>query len=302
MSGMSFKDRVNKALTATTGYQISRATSAAADPQPRPDAQADVRLQAVRRHRRRRRELSREVRRLTRANEGLRQRAKDRRHRLPSYVDAATRDIIARSQPRTLTGVEKLWPLVDAVRYIAAHDVPGALVECGVWRGGSVQAVAWTLLEAGVSDRELHLFDTFEGMSAPTEDDVRTSTGATAVDLLAAGKAKCEADYDDVHQGMTEIGYPMDLIHLHQGKVEDTVPGEAPDQIALLRLDTDWYESTKHELEHLYPRLAPGGVLIIDDFGSWDGARKATLEWLEQTGERLLLVPIGAARIGIKLA
>ena len=69
-----------------------------------------------------------------------------------------------------------------------------------------------------------------------------------------------------------------------EGKVEDTIPGEAPEEIAVLRLDTDWYESTKHELEHLYRRLAPGGVLIIDDYGTWEGSKDATDEFLAETG------------------
>ena len=176
------------------------------------------------------------------------------------------------------------------------------MVECGVWRGGGMQAVAWTLLDAGVDDRDLHLFDTFEGMSEPTEEDVQTKSGETAADLLARGQALCQAGLEDVQLGMSETGYPADRIHFHVGRVKETVPEQAPEQIALLRLDTDWYESTKHELEHLYPRLSPGGVLILDDFGSWDGARKATVEWLETSGEPLLLVPIGAARIAVKPA
>jgi len=85
-----------------------------------------------------------------------------------------------------------------------------------------------------------------------------------------------------------------------QGKVEETVPANAPDQIALLRLDTDWYESTRHELEHLYGRLASGGVLIIDDYGWWQGSREATEELLRKTGQRLLLVRAGTGRIAVK--
>ncbi len=77
-------------------------------------------------------------------------------------------------------------------------------------------------------------------------------------------------------------------------------PGQAPDRIAILRLDTDWYASTKHELEHLYERLSPGGVLILDDYGDWDGARKATDEFLTKTGEPLFLVPMASGRVAIK--
>jgi len=296
---MQVKDLANSALRRVTGYQLTRASG----PERRHQAaaQRDERLeQELRRLRQQRRTKEREVQRLTRQLEQSRRRSRRRRDWIPSYIDDTTRDILERSKPRTLTGLQKLLPLVDAVRYTAERQIPGAVVECGVWRGGSMQAVAWTLLDAGVDDRDLYLYDTFEGMSQPTEDDVQTSSSAQAADLLARGKAMCIADLDDVRLGMTETGYPLDRIHFHQGKVEDTLPEHAPDQIALLRLDTDWYESTKHELEHLYPRLSPGGVLIIDDFGSWDGARKATLEWLQESGEPLLLIPIGAARIAVK--
>jgi O-methyltransferase len=294
---MSMKARANGALRKMTGYRLTRESETARADLRR---EFDQRLkQAGKQHRAQRKEMSREIKRLTQEAERAR-----RRHRdwIPSYVDDTTRQILKRSQPRTLTGMNKLLPLLDAVRYTAEHQIPGAMVECGVWRGGSMQAVAWTLLDAGIRDRDLHLYDTFEGMSQPTEQDVQTSTGATAGDLLAMGKAMCEAGLEDVQLGMSETGYPMDRIHFHPGKVEDTIPEQAPEQIALLRLDTDWYESTKHELEHLYPRLSPGGVLILDDFGSWDGARKATLEWLEETHEPLLLVPLGAARLAVKPA
>ena len=99
---------------------------------------------------------------------------------------------------------------------------------------------------------------------------------------------------------MVETGYPEERVHFHPGKVEDTIPGRAPERIALLRLDTDWYESTRHELEHLYARVPSGGVLIIDDYATWQGARKAVDEFLERAGERLLLVPIAAGRIAVK--
>jgi len=293
------KDQVNSALRKATGYQLTREPGTS-DAQLRREYERVER--ALQRERKQRANQVREIERLTKQVQRQRRQSRRAKDRIPSYVDDTTRAILERSQPRTLTGLQKLLPLADAVRHIAEHQIPGAMVECGVWRGGSMQAVAWTLLDAGVDDRDLHLYDTFEGMSQPTEDDVQTRTRATAADLLARGKAMCIADLDDVKVGMRETGYPVDKVHFHPGKVEDTIPEHIPDQIALLRLDTDWYESTKHELEHLYPRLSPGGVLIIDDFGSWDGARKATLEWLEETHEPLLLIPIGAARIAIKPA
>src|SRR5262249_33819776 len=150
--------------------------------------------------------------------------------------------------------------------------------ECGVWRGGSMMAVARTLLEANAPNRDLYLFDTYEGMSAPTDAD-RDLSGQAARKLLEdssrdEAEVWCYADMADVQRNVGLTGYPNELLHFVEGKVEDTIPEEAPAEIGLLRLDTDWYESTKHELEHLYPRLRNGGVLIIDDYGHWQGARK----------------------------
>jgi O-methyltransferase len=100
---------------------------------------------------------------------------------------------------------------------------------------------------------------------------------------------------------MASTGYDKQKVHFHQGKVELTIPAAAPDQIALLRLDTDWYESTRHELEHLYPRLSPGGILIIDDYGHWSGARKATDEYIEKYAPSLFLARIDyTGRIAVK--
>jgi hypothetical protein len=183
----------------------------------------------------------------------------------------------------TMTSSQRLAALGDAVDYVLARGLPGAFVECGVWRGGSGMMMAHRLMRHGKSDRELYLYDTFDGMSEPTEFDIQANSGKAAADLLAsADKSTAVWAYsplDDVKRNLARTGYPDARLHFVVGKVEDTIPAEAPEQIALLRLDTDWYESTRHELEHLYPRLAPGGVLIIDDYGHWEGARKAVDEY-----------------------
>jgi O-methyltransferase len=218
------------------------------------------------------------------------------------YDDAAM-EIMRRVKPRTMTSNEKLYGLVQATRYVVQHAIPGDIVECGVWRGGSMQAVALTLLELGATDRHLHLFDTFEGMPPPTEKD-RRFDGRSAEELLATQERDSTmwgiAGVDEVRQAMTEVDYPAELVHFHEGLVENTIPSQAPEQISILRLDTDWYESTRHELEHLYDRLSPGGVLIVDDYGHWAGARLATDDFLEKTGEALLLLPLSTGRIAVK--
>jgi O-methyltransferase len=222
---------------------------------------------------------------------------------LPEHFDEEARTTIRSVKRRTMTAPAKLFALILATRYVADHGIPGSIVECGVWRGGSMQAVARTLLARGVTDRDLHLFDTFEGMPPPTDEDRRVD-GTPAADLLATRartkKVWAVASLDDVQAGMAETGYPASHVHFHPGMVEETVPAQAPDRIAILRLDTDWYESTRHELDHLYDRVSPGGVVIFDDYGFWQGARRAIDEFLDRTGARLLLVPMASGRITIK--
>lgn len=222
----------------------------------------------------------------------------------PADFDSEIVEIITKVRPYTMTSPDKLHALISAARYVHAHDIPGAIVECGVWRGGSMHSVARTLDARGDHSRDLYLFDTYEGMPPPSDRDVRAD-GSTAADLLAKTSKSslvwAVATLDDVRSGFEEnISYPAEKIHYVVGKVEDTIPGEAPDQIAILRLDTDWYASTKHELEHLWDRLSPGGVLIIDDYGSWQGSREATDEWLAETGVPLLLMRAGRARVAVK--
>jgi hypothetical protein len=225
------------------------------------------------------------------------------RRKLRTYFDAQARETIIAVKPWTMTSYDRIFALVVAVRHLEHHGIAGDVVECGVWRGGSMQAVARTLLETGSTGRDLHLFDTFEGMPPPTDVDRRLD-GAAAAELLETGEHKwlvqARAGLDDVRAGMDTTGYPTERIHYHAGKVEDTIPAAAPERIALLRLDTDWYESTRHELEHLYPRVAPGGVVIIDDYDYWEGSRRAVDEFLTATGARLLLVPVDTARVAVK--
>ncbi|MCA1560508.1 MAG: TylF/MycF family methyltransferase [Acidobacteria bacterium] len=184
--------------------------------------------------------------------------------------------------PYTMTSQERVVSLVRAIRYVTENRIPGAIVECGVWKGGSMMATALTLQTA--SDiRDLYLFDTFEGMTAPTENDVRYD-GKPATGLMAAAPRTDQmwavAGLEEVERNMTRTGYPPERIHYIKGRVEQTVPAQVPcDEIALLRLDTDWYESTRHELLHLYPRVVSGGVVIFDDYFHYLGQRQAVDEY-----------------------
>ncbi len=261
---MPWRSRVNRALAKATGYKIVRARP---NPPPRPAAPPKPKAD------------------------------------YPADYDDLARPILRAAAPFTMTRSEKKYALYLATRYVVRHKIPGAIVECGVWRGGSMHVVARTLLAIGDTSRDLYLFDTFEGMTPPTEKD-RTIGGRPVADLLESqpktARIWAVASLEDVQQGFEDIPYPKERIHYVKGPVESTLPAQAPDDIAILRLDTDWYESTRHELLSLYDRLAPGGVLIIDDYGSFQGSRQAVDEFVEETGARLLLLPIGPGRIAVK--
>lgn len=223
-----------------------------------------------------------------------------------AQLPPATRAIIAQVRPYTMTSPQRLAALVDAIDYIERRGIAGDVVECGVWRGGSTMAAALALADRGNTARELFLYDTFEGMSEPTEHDRETQGGASADAMLASANKDalvwCYAGLEEVKANVARTGYPVERLHFVRGKVEETIPATMPGTIALLRLDTDWYESTRHELEHLFPLLAPGGVLIIDDYGHWEGARKAVDEYFAVPGRALLLSRIDyTGRLAVKV-
>lgn len=196
---------------------------------------------------------------------------------------------------QTMTSVERMYALYTATRHLIDTGVPGDFVECGVWRGGSVMLIAHTLLRAGSTDRGLWLYDTFDGMTPPSAEDIQEMSGRLASEILAGHERSADdpfwgvAPRVAVEANLRRTGYPVDRIHFIEGDVLTTLPEHGPERIALLRLDTDWYASTRHELQHLYPRLASGGALIVDDYGYWRGARKATDEFLAELPERPLL-------------
>jgi hypothetical protein len=223
---------------------------------------------------------------------------------LPLDFDETDAELYNRVARYTMTPPARIYALARGVEYVVRRDVPGAIVECGVWRGGSMMAAALTLLRIGATDRELYLFDTFEGMTPASDEDVNAA-GVCAADALPGASAdsdlKAAAGIDDVREAMFSTDYPRERIRFVEGPVEQTLPEAAPARIALLRLDTDWYASTKHELEHLYPRLGAGGVLILDDYGYWRGARRAVDEYFRENDVRLLLNRIdNSARIAVK--
>jgi O-methyltransferase len=224
---------------------------------------------------------------------------------LPADFEVLHTQVYNDVKPYTMTSPERVFGLIEAVKYISKNKIEGDIAECGVWRGGSMLAIAKTLCYMNDIRRKLFLYDTFSGMSTPTEVD-KTADDKKAAELLKKGDKKTSEvwAYSGLAEVKTTMGiadYRNDLVHYVEGKVEDTIPGTLPGKIALLRLDTDWYESTKHEMTHLFPLLVTGGVLIVDDYGFWKGARKAVDEYIAENNIRILLNRMDdTGRIAIK--
>jgi hypothetical protein len=197
-------------------------------------------------------------------------------------MDPAFFPLLEKVKTFTMISPERAYALYSAVVYIVKAGILGEFVECGVWRGGASMLIAHTLRGLGVENRTIRLYDTFSGMTPPTEED-RINWNERPV--LEKWKEDLRGEKDnfrwwavssaEVRKNMLSTGYPSSAIKFIEGDVLKTLPDQSPDRIALLRLDTDWYKSTRHELEHLYPRLQPGGILLIDDYGHFTGARKA---------------------------
>jgi hypothetical protein len=201
-----------------------------------------------------------------------------------------------------MTSPERIYALIQAVRYVSGNGIAGAIVECGVWKGGSMAAVARTLLQMQDVSRDLYLFDTFKGMTEPTVNDFDYSGKRADKVMLEDPGYKCaDAPLEQVKEVLYGTGYPKERIHFVPGKIEETLPDSAPETISLLRLDTDWYASTKHELIYLFPRLSKAGVIVIDDYGHWRGARQACDEYFAENRVPILLNRIDyTGRIALK--
>jgi hypothetical protein len=232
--------------------------------------------------------------------------------RIPAEYDDDLVETIKAVRRHTLSTPQRIAALCESVEYVSRHGIEGDFAECGVWKGGSMMAVALTLKRLGETDRNLWLYDTYSGMAEPTAEDTpspydgyspygrwKRNKKRSGVDDGGSGWAAISAE--SVREAMLSTGYPAERIHLVKGLVEKTIPAQSPERLALLRLDTDWYRSTKHELEHLYPRLSEGGVLIVDDYGHYEGARRAVDEYFQETGQRVLLNRIDyTGRIAIR--
>ena len=225
------------------------------------------------------------------------------------FVGSQILEFAYKRSMQTRDSLYNLWLIGE---YLEANKIKGDIVECGVWRGASIQLLTGQSLFMKWPSREFYMFDTFSGMTEPTFHDVRLKDKIPAhilgwkhnLETTGASHLKgipAYATLQDVKNGFSELGVDENHLNFIQGDVLATIPKFGPSEISLLRIDTDWYESTKHILEHFYPRLVTGGVLILDDFDYWEGAREATVEFFNARGlSPLLIRQGGGGRIYVK--
>ncbi len=178
----------------------------------------------------------------------------------------------------TMLSVARRKQLLEAVEHVVKNNIKGDLIEIGVWRGGAIMIMLYKLLQMGVADRHVHLYDTFNGMTEASNEDVCVN-GNDASEPEIFETVKCENDFDSVYKNVKSTGYPMEYVHFHIGDIRNV--SEIPENISLLRLDNDWYELYKFELPLFEPNVTHNGVVIIDDYNWWNGCKKAVNEYLE---------------------
>lgn len=189
------------------------------------------------------------------------------------------------SESLTMASRFRLIATAMAVKHVVHHGIKGDFVECGVYRGGNA-ILAAKILDLYGEKRSVWLFDTFNGMTEPTEADKGIFSKRMAKDkwretLDGEQSSWCLASLEEVKMNVSRAGLNFEQFRFVEGDVLSTLspPPAELHQIAVLRLDTDWYESTRKELQSLYPRLERGGVLLIDDYGHWEGAKRAVDEY-----------------------
>jgi O-methyltransferase len=210
----------------------------------------------------------------------------------------------------SMTSIDNLSATALASQYVIKKNIPGDFMECGVWRGGhSILAALYFL-----NKRKIFMLDTFTGMTMPASNDKRSLDGTPALvtyeskNELEDGVDWCYASIENVKKNFQILGinaeeHESSLVFL-KGKAEEVLKDREtnlPERISVLRLDTDWYESTKVELEVLWDKISIGGIIIIDDYGYWQGCREAVDEYFSD--KKILLLPIDCnARLMVKVS
>jgi hypothetical protein len=198
--------------------------------------------------------------------------------------------------PNSMAGYKRLANVYDLANLAEDEKLPGAFVECGVWKGGCIGLMAAVAKDRG-SPRKIALFDSFEGLPEPGPKDGEEAReyAQGRMDGRMQAIDQCVGPMEDVKDlFFNRLGIDPARVEFRKGWFQDTVPGSGPSigPIAILRLDGDWYDSTKVCLDGLYDQVVPGGFVVIDDYGFWEGCRKAVDEFLAQRGVKVELVPI----------
>jgi hypothetical protein len=204
----------------------------------------------------------------------------------------------------TMLNESRLVNIVTTTDYLVNNNIRGVFVECGVWKGGSVALMAYSLKKLSQL-RDIHLFDCFDDICEPNaevdgEKAVREAGGAsfakgnlTPVKGIYNNKGGSGNEIKVKSLLVENIGYDSNHVIIHKGWFQDTIPNdESINEIALLRLDGDWYESTKVCLENLYDKVVPGGAIIVDDYGCYEGCKKAVDEFLEMENISPFLIKV----------
>lgn len=207
-------------------------------------------------------------------------------YNFPIEITSMEKEAIKQSSEFSMTGPLRMWSLIQSINYVIKNKIEGDIVECGVWRGGNLILTQKILTNLGIKEKNIYGFDTFEGMTEPQNIDIDVH-GKKASRLMSRTQkinnqkniwAYC--DFETVSKNIKK-NTTFNTIKLVKGDVKNTlIENNLPQKISILRLDTDWYESTKIELEKLYPLLSIGGILIIDDYGQFEGCKKAVDEFL----------------------
>ena len=208
---------------------------------------------------------------------------------------------------QTMLPYTNLVTLFEQVLYCEKNNIEGEFVECGVWKGGAVALMSLANLNYGKKRRELHMFDSFEEICAPNKNfdgdkAINEVKELLKDDALINGELEpLKGIYDnfggpgsvDECKNLIEkiIGYPNNKTFYHKGWFQNTLPSESKKikKIAILRLDGDWYESTKVCIDYLYDKVVPNGIIIFDDYGLYSGCKKAVDEFLKSRNENYFL-------------
>lgn len=181
--------------------------------------------------------------------------------------------LMEKCEPFTMVSRERMGTLYQLVKRLDQEGIRGDLVECGVCNGGTAGIIACASADSSLP-RVVRLFDSFEGLPEPSAE----TDGPKALAEWAPGMDL--GSIDKVRELFAALRIGEERVRIVPGWFEDTLPGYAMPEVGLLHVDADWYESVKLVLETFYPNVVPGGFVVLDDYGHWEGCRTAVDEFL----------------------